>query len=802
MNKMVRPWNSVHSKLIYTILISFVVGIAVAGVVLLLVVNNIARTNMVDGLNITAKILADRSAAALVFFDSQSAKENLATAKNGQNIDFLCLYDSKGRVFSSYSSLSGANFCQRQVAPVAETKIIERDDKIVVSVPIVEYSELLGHLYLEANTNALTRNQWIFSCILFFVLLASLIIALVLGSRLVKHSLVPLNALYKISSVIAEDPLSEARAEKISDDEIGRLVDVFNAMLDNLASENKALVYSERRFRTLSDNAPIGVFLKNDLGEYEYTNSRWKEITGLGEENDNSFSSYIRPEDLVRYDDAIELTLKRNCANVIEYRFQNPLSGKRVLMEYVSPVEDESGRRCFIGSLLDVTELKVAQVELEKLAFYDPLTQLPNRRFFRDHLELAVVRAQKENKKIAMYMTDLDDFKKINDSLGHDVGDELLINIAGRLRNALEEGDVVSRMGGDEFMILLDNIEDPTRLDRASKRILDALQTTAKFSGHVLQVTGSVGIAIYPTDAQTPDELLRYADMALYNAKGSGGDRVAYYSHELDHKIREKVRIEQKLRKALEEKKLDVYIQPQYVAGSRQAYWGEALVRWIDDEDGFIPPDIFIPLAEDAGLIYEVGDIVVDKVLKLLAEKGRHLEAIGVGGISVNLSAKQFFAPKFAEVIAGKFRALGVNPNKVEFEITETTVMDDVDRAIQVMEEIRSLGCQLSIDDFGTGYSSLAYLKRFPITSLKIDKSFIQDIPEDQNDVEISCAIIALAHSLGLSVVAEGVETDVQAKLLASYKCEFLQGYFFDRPMPIEDLLSREVSYVAQSGIQ
>ncbi len=784
-------WNSVQSKLLRTILLSFLVGITVAGAILLVVVNNIARTNMIDGLNVTAKIIADRSAASLVFFDAESAKGNLSSAQNRQNIDFLCLYDVTGQIFSSYIIEDKTHNCEQQVSPVSSTEIIDLDSHIAIYVPVIDSSELLGHLYIKANTRSLGKNQWVLSSILLLSLVISLIVAYVMGSRLVKRSLLPLDALYKTSSIIAENPLSNERAEKISDDEFGRLVDVFNAMLDNLANENKALIFSEKRFRTLSENAPIGVFMKNDLGEYEYTNSRWDEITGLDEASAAAYTSFIERSDRFNYKEAIDKAFERNKAEVIEYRFQNPSSGNRVLMEYVSPVEDETGRNCFIGSLLDVTELKVAQFELEKLAFYDPLTQLPNRRFFRDHLDLAIVRAQKENKKIAMYMTDLDDFKKVNDSLGHDIGDELLIDIANRLRETLHEGDVVSRMGGDEFMILLDNIEDPTRLDHASQRLIEALQTTASSAGQTIQVTGSIGIAIYPTDASTPESLLRYADMALYNAKGSGGNRVSYYSGELDRKIKEKVRIEQKLRKALADKKLDVYIQPQYVAGTREVFWGEALVRWIDDEDGFIPPDLFIPLAEETGLIYEVGDFVFERVLRLLSESGDKLRSIGIGGISVNLSAKQFFAPKFSEVIDRKFKKFGVSPSLVEFELTESMVMDDIDQAITVMGELRELGSQLSIDDFGTGYSSLAYLKRFPITSLKIDKSFIQDIPADQSDVEISCAIIALAHSLGMSVVAEGVETDVQARLLASYECEFLQGYFFDRPMPISDLLSR-----------
>lgn len=791
MGKLRNRWNSLHSKLLRTILIAFVGGIAIAGVILVILINNIARTNMIDGLNITGKIIADRSAASLIFFDQDSAAANLETAKNRQNIDFLCLYDSDGGIFTYYSSIGDTNPCESNVTPVSSNQIFEVDGNISVYMPVIDQADLIGHLYMQANTKALIRNQWILSSILLLSLAASLLVAFVLGSRMVKRSLVPLDALTKTSSIIAENPLSEERADKKSDDEVGRLVDVFNDMLDNLASENRALVFSENRFRTLSENAPIGVFLKNELGEYEYTNSRWEEITGLDADSRRSYTSFIDKDDRQEYKEKVELATTKGKAETIEYRFQNPTCGNRVLMEYISPVADENDKKYFIGSLLDVTELKVAQFELEKLAFYDPLTQLPNRRFFRDHLDLAMVRAQKENKKIAMYMTDLDEFKKVNDSLGHDIGDDLLIDIANRLRSALHEGDVVSRMGGDEFMILLDNIEDPTRLDHASHRLLEALSTTANFGSQQIQVTGSIGIAIYPTDATTPEALMRYADMALYNAKGSGGNRVSYYSGELDRQIKEKVHVEQKLRKALEEKKLDVFIQPQYRSSDRSICWGEALVRWIDDEDGFIPPDVFIPLAEEAGLIYQIGDFVADRVIQLIAESGESLTALGMEGVSINLSAKQFFDPNFVKEVDGKIKSSGVSPERIEFELTETTVMDDVDLAVKVMRELRDLGCKLSIDDFGTGYSSLAYLKRFPITSLKIDKSFIRDIPDDQNDVEIACAVIALAHTMGLTVVAEGVETEVQAKMLAEQECEYLQGYFFDRPIPIEDLLSR-----------
>lgn len=819
MKALSRNWNSVHAKLLRTILISFTVGTVVAGTFLFVVGYSMARTSMIDGLSVTGKILADRSAAALLFMDRVSARDNLSSAKNRQNIDFLCLYDASGNLFSSYASSqnmavsnsqsagieiqprhhnsvksgngSPTNHCHTTVTPESVSRVTEGRDFIGIYVPIIDQSELLGHIYLQANTQSLSKTQWVFTFILLGALFFSLVVAYLLGGRLVHRSLLPLAALYKTSTIIAKNPFSSERAKKISDDEIGRVVDVFNSMLDNLSSESEALKFSESRFRTLSENAPIGVFMKNDYGSYEYNNSRWSEITGLDISCTSSFETYIKKGDRAAYRQAIELACSSNTAQVIEFQYLNPERGERVLMEYISPVVDGSGKQLLIGSLLDVTELKVAQSELEKLAFYDPLTHLPNRRFFRDHLDLAISRADKEGKKIALYMTDLDDFKKVNDSLGHDRGDQLLIDIAHRLQNSLRDGEIVSRMGGDEFLILQHDLGDAIQLDHASNRFLAALETSVTAAGQAIQITGSIGIAIYPNDADSPEELLRYADMALYNAKESGGNRASYYSRELDHKIKEKIRMEHKLRQALKERKLDVYIQPQFVADSHQMYWGEALLRWFDEEEGYIPPDTFISQAEETGLIYEIGEFVFDRILQLLADNLASLNLLGIQGISVNLSAKQFFSPHFVEIVANKFKSFNVNPALVEFEITETTVMDDVGGAVQVMDALRSLGCRLSIDDFGTGYSSLAYLKKFPITCLKIDKSFIRDIPEDQNDVQIAIAIIAMAHSLGLSVVAEGVETEIQARILAKYKCDYLQGYFFDRPMSIADLLNR-----------
>ncbi|PCK09150.1 MAG: diguanylate cyclase [Alteromonadaceae bacterium] len=788
MPKLTNNWNTVKSKLLRTIVLSFSIGIFISGSLLLLIGHNFAKSNMLDGLKIAANIIADRSAAALIFLDQEAAIRNLSSAKSQDNIDFLCLYDINGQLFASYAFTYQKKHCDETVTPKQVEDISEQKDIVTIVIPVKDRSDFIGSLYIQANTKPLLESKILFSFVILSVLLLSLSVAFWVGNKLVKHALKPLDALYETSKVIANNPLSPDRAEKISQDEIGRVVDVFNKMLDTISQENEALIDSENRFRTLSENSPIGVFLKYGHSDYKYINSKWAEISGLTTSTASSFFECIAMPDQEKYLKTIDDAIHQLCPKTIEYRFIHQKLGSRVLMEYISPIEN--GAR-LIGSLLDVTELKTAQNELEKLAFYDPLTQLPNRRFFKDHLDFAIASAERDGGKFAVYMTDLDDFKKVNDSLGHDVGDNLLIRVAESVRNALGEGDVISRMGGDEFMILINGADDSLKLDNTCKRLVEALCISTKSDSQEVEVTGSIGVAIYPTDAKRPEDLVRCADIALYNAKAHGGNQASYFSLELSRRIREKLRLENKLRRALDNNLLEVYIQPQYLASTLEICWSEALVRWNDKDDGFISPEDFIPLAEETGLIHRLGDYVLNEVLAILSKHGEQLSLLGIDGIAVNLSAKQFFSTSFSNGLAEKFSKYQVDPKKIEFELTETTVTDDVDLAVVIMEQIRSLGCRLSLDDFGTGYSSFSYLKRFPLTSLKIDRSFIQDTPHQQHDVEICCAIIAMAHILGLSVVAEGVETQVQADFLAKNNCEYLQGFYLDNPLSIDELLNR-----------
>lgn len=784
--------STIKRRLMRSIGSTLIVAVILVAAILTWAGNRDAKSNLINDLTVIGQIIANRSSTALFFADftdKDVIDKNLQSAGFHSAIDLICVYDKEGKLYHAFAKPASATVCQRQQSSINELNFLEADDLIRVRVPVLYNGEHYGLIEIYSNNHGKDEAFLRFSIMLAFTLTIALFVAYFIGGRLVGSSLIPLRELFNTSQQVAASPYANIRAEKQSNDEIGDLVDVFNQILDTLETDNAALMESESRFRVLAEHAPIGIFLRNRNLTLEYTNERWCDITGLTPNQANAFGNNIDPKDAALYESVQDRARSQQTPQVIEYTYTTPRGNRRVLMEHIAPLNNLQGFQGFVGSLLDVTELKTAQMELEKLAFYDPLTELPNRRFFRGHLELTIAAAKKYDKKLAVMMTDLDDFKKINDTFGHDAGDRLLTQIGKRLKAASASIDVVSRMGGDEFMLLVKNVDSSSQLDHKANNILQALREKIDINGQQIEVGGSIGIAVFPNDAITYEELIRYADIALYNAKSQGGSSISYYSSDLDKRIKDKMRLEQKLRVALDRGLLDVYIQPIYDAGTREMIKGEALVRWIDADDGFISPELFVALAEESGLIYALGNLVLEKVCAYIHNNESKLHQLGMKSIAVNLSARQFFSSQLLRHIQTTFRRHNIKPGQIEFELTESMVMDDVDQAIGIMRSIRKLGCGLSIDDFGTGYSSLSYLKQFPLNTLKIDRSFIKDIPQDKSDVEIAYTIIAMAHNLGLTVVAEGVETKEQWQLLRDKKCDYLQGYYFARPMPMADVL-------------
>ncbi len=445
-------------------------------------------------------------------------------------------------------------------------------------------------------------------------------------------------------------------------------------------------------------------------------------------------------------------------------------------------------------------ELVIHKEHLVRLAHYDNLTTLPNRVFFNEILNKAINHAKRHNKVLAILFIDLDRFKNINDALGHSVGDLVLKELASRYNVLLRAGDILARLGGDEFILLLNDIKDPKYAGPVAEKILKACAEPIKIESHEFFLTASVGISIYPNDGQSLEDLQKNADMAMYKAKKAGGGIYQYYTHEMDAAAHEHIKLEAELRKAIQNNEFVLYFQPQLNLKTGKVNRAEALIRWEHPELGLVPPMKFIPLAEETGLIMPIGEWALHEACRLA--KSWQDKGYDPVAVAVNISPKQFRHQDVAQIVADALKESKLNPKYLEVEITETAVMDNVEEAINKLTIINKMGVSISVDDFGTGYTSISYLRQFPVSVLKIDQTFIKGLPNNQNDVAITSAVIALGHNLGLEVVAEGVETAEQMQYLTEHNCDLIQGYFISRPLPESKVLHQfSKSGVSQDSV-
>ena len=442
---------------------------------------------------------------------------------------------------------------------------------------------------------------------------------------------------------------------------------------------------------------------------------------------------------------------------------------------------ESDGAQHTIAYVRDLSERKKFEEALKHQASHDELTGLPNRWLFNLQLNQALARAARAKLHVAVMFIDLDYFKSVNDSLGHDVGDALLVQVSARLRGVLREHDVLARQGGDEFAILLADLVAPDDAIRVVNELLASLQAVYQLRDHAVYSGGSLGLAFYPDDAKGSDALLRYADMAMYQAKANGRGSYAFYSHDMDRSMRANMELHTRLKEALGQGALQLHYQPQVDVNTGAIVGAEALLRWFDPVLGQVPPANFIPVAEATGLILSLSDWVLETACMQIAAWTQAGMALPV---AVNFSAQQFNRPDLAGKVGTALARSGAQAKWLVVEITESVAMKNPEQAREQLGALVALGCQVALDDFGTGYSSLAYLKALPIHKLKIDKSFMDGIPLDASDVAISRTIIAMAHSLGMTLVAEGVETDAQLAFLRQYGCEHYQGWLFAKAMP------------------
>jgi diguanylate cyclase (GGDEF)-like protein/PAS domain S-box-containing protein len=548
---------------------------------------------------------------------------------------------------------------------------------------------------------------------------------------------------------------------------------------------------SEERFEKIFQASPDAIVISRlKDGRYLEVNQRWLELFGYERREILGRTSlelgiWADPAERSRF---VEQVVERGALQGFETRFRKK-SGAIIDAVISADVIGIEGEPHLIVPIMDITDRKRAEERIQQLATRDALTGLPNRLLLNDRLTLSIGHARRQGSSLALLFIDLDRFKYINDSLGHVIGDAFLKRVAERLSSIMRQGDTLARIGGDEFVVLLENIvalEDAA--GQVARKIINSFTEPFSVEGHTLSCSCSIGISVYPSDATDPQMLIRDADTAMYHVKETGRGAYRYFSAEMNTRMQERLQIEIGLRRAIGARQFELVYQPKVAMESGEVVGLEALLRWRHPEWGLVSPGRFIAVAEDTGLIVEIGRWVLEEVCtQLRAWRGRGLP---LRPVAVNLSVRQF-TPALVDEISQAMNKFGVVPGLIELEITESLFMRDAEEVRAILKGLSRLGARVTLDDFGTGYSSLGYIRHFPVSALKIDRTFLSDLTEVSQDAAIVRAVITMCRGLGIRVIAEGVETQEQLDILRKLRCDEYQGYLFSRPVPAEEIEGR-----------
>ncbi len=602
----------------------------------------------------------------------------------------------------------------------------------------------------------------------------------------------PASTTYEMLEPTAEGDTRQMLYNKVSFvDQRGEVAGLIGVITDvtRYKETERALEASEARFRVLTESSLDLISVLDADGKIQYQSPALRHLLGYepADTVGKNVSELIHQDDIETVRAALRRIIEsRQSIEPVEFRIRHRDGMWRTFESLGMNCLSNPHIHGVVFNSRDVTDRKVIQQRIQHLAYHDNLTGLPNRSLLQDRLAHSIARAERSNRKVAVLFIDLDNFKNINDTLGHDVGDELLRQVSRRLSECVRLEDTIARQGGDEFIVLLDSLEEGRGASVVAQKILNGLRAPFVLSGTEQHVSGSVGIALYPEDGRDAQTLMKNADTAMFHGKGLGKNTYQYFTAQMNIAVKRRMTLESALRRAVNQKDFVLHYQPQINLESGEIIAVEALVRWKTEDSGTVMPGDFIPLAEETGLINEIGEWV----LREGCRQAKEWQTMGLPPrrMAINLSARQFSDRGFLDMVTRVLSDTGLDPVCLELEITESQVMRQTEGMIMLLNKLSEMGVQLAIDDFGTGYSSLSYLKRLPIQKLKIDQSFVRDITVDPNDTAIVVAIINMAKSLDLDTIAEGVETAGQLALLRSKGCRVGQGFYFSAPVRAEVL--------------
>jgi len=777
--------SSIRTKLAILIVGTTSVALILAGAGLLSYESREYRGAETREMSALAEIVSAGSTAALSFGDKQAARETLASLHGDRRILRAMVYDKAGNSFANYDQpATPAPAAPRY--PLADGAHF-RQGTLLLFQPIRLTGERIGTVLLVSSTSDVQTRLKRYAGIVAGVFAASLLLSLLAMARLQRVITGPIAYLSGVAQRVSSQRNYALRAEKSADDEIGRLIDSFNDMLAQIQSQEESLRASEERYALAAQGANDGLWDWNPVTRELYLSPRWKEMLGYSDAEIHpdleDWFSRIHPSDRQRV--KVEIVARSTDAEPIfasEYRICRKDGGYLWVLCRGIVVRDASRRIVrMAGSQSDITEGKVV----------DPLTGLRNRLYFIDRLEALIEECAGTAGTFAVLFLDVDRFKIVNDSLGHDTGDMVLIEIAERLRSSVRSTDVsariafpsaVARFGGDEFAVLLENLHSRSDATMVAERILTQFAAHFEIHGRIIFATVSIGIAMGDS-AGTSNDLLRNADTAMYYAKTRGKARLEIFDEGMRGRALARMELESDLRSAIDENNFLVYYQPEVSLTTGRVVGYEALVRWKHPVRGIVMPGEFLPVAEETGLIVPLGRWVMREACRQMSEWQRNHPQRPPLTISVNASSRELADPDLVPNVARILRETGLDPKSLRIEVTESSIVEDHDRTASTLRRLRELDVSLEIDDFGTGYSSLSRLHEYPFSTVKIDRSFVKDLDTEPESLHLVETILRLAQGLGLSVVAEGIETREQLVKLASLGCGYGQGYYFSRPV-------------------